>query len=101
MGSTLWGLPMYLFGFFCLILALIYAVQWPKAMGRERPLITHLIIRWGHSLVWLLLAAACFLWYVGSNPLGNQLAANAMIVYVIFIIVMLRDRREEKKKANG
>lgn len=96
MGTTLWGFPMYFFGVFCLILALIYAVQWPKAVGRERPLIAHLIMRWGHALVWLLLAASCFLWYVGSNPLGNQLAANAMILYLIFIIAFMRDKREEK-----
>ncbi len=97
MGTTLWGLPMYVFGILCLVLALSYGVQWPKAVGRERPFLTHLIIRWGHSLVWLLLAIACFLWYVGSNPLGNQLAANAMILYIIFIIVLLRDRRMAKK----
>lgn len=96
MGSTLWGLPMYLFGFFCLILALIYAVQWPKAVGRERPFGLHLLLRWGHAGVWLLLAASCFLWYVGYNPVGNQLAANAMILYIMFIIGMLYDRRAGK-----
>lgn len=68
-----------------------------SGMWWKRPFLTHLIIRWGHAAVWLLLAAACFLWYVGSNPLGNQLAANAMILYIIFIIVLLRDRRMAKK----
>ena len=97
MGTTLWGLPMYLFGFFCLFLMLGYVVQWPRPKaGQKRPFWLHLLLRWGHAAVWLLLAAACFLWYAGYNPLGNQLAANAMIVYIIFIVALFYDRRAAK-----
>lgn len=98
MGTTLWGLPMYLFGFFCLFLTLSYAVQWPKAeKGRERPSWLHVIIRWGHPLVWLLLAAACFLWYWRFVSLGTQVAINAMLLYFVFIAAFVYDKQLAKR----
>lgn len=88
---------MYLFGFFCLFLALSYGVQWPKAKeGYERPYWLHLMMRWGHSAVWLLLAISCFLWYWQYNAIGGQIAANAMILYLIFVAAYMYDRRVAK-----
>ena len=67
----------------CLIVASAYSFVWPgwkdPERVRHRPLWSKIILRWFHSLTWLLLAAACYLW----STLPAALAGG---VYLVFIL---------------
>ena len=85
------------FGVICLIVAAIYAVVWPQPkLGFERPPWRHLILRWGHTAVWLLLAASCFVRSTDSaSAIGpaNVLALLGGLLYASFIANTVIDRR--------
>ena len=73
----------------CLFIALVYVFIWP---GRKSPEIMQrfsvwqrIVLRWFHSLTWILIAVACVMW--SKIP-----AAVAFVVYVIFIVTSLRVR---------
>jgi hypothetical protein len=73
----------------CLFIALVYVFIWP---GRKSPEIMQrlsiwqrMVLRWFHSLTWILIALACVKW--SKIP-----AAVAFLVYVIFIVTSLRVR---------
>jgi hypothetical protein len=72
----------------CLIVATVYLFMWP---GRKNPnpqwsVWTRLVLRWFHSLTWILIAAACLLW--SKIP-----AIAAFCVYLIFLITTMRVRK--------
>lgn len=45
-----------------------------------------LILRWFHSLTWILVGAACLLW-------SKVLALVALVTYVVFTTASMRDRK--------
>lgn len=94
MSNVLFGLPLYLWGLICMAIAGLYAVLWPKPRpGQVRPAWAHLVLRWFHSLVWLLLAVACFLWALDLAAYAYGIAWLALPAYLAFITVTLLDRR--------
>ena len=95
------GLPLYFWGALCLVVALIYAVIWPKPRpgAAPRPALTHLILRWGHSLVWVLLAVAAFLASAGVTSAAGVLAPAARLIYLVFITTYQMERRMRMKQA--
>ena len=98
MSSTFLALPLGTWGIICLALALIYTVLWPRP-GRSsspRQPWRAMILRWGHALVWVLLGVACFLWAAmlpGGPGLARGVAGPALLVYLLFVIALLRERR--------
>jgi hypothetical protein len=78
----------------CLVLAGAYYFVWPgwKDPGRvrHRPVWSNIVLRWFHSLTWVLLAAACFL----RSTLPAALAGG---VYLIFLVALASERRTAKK----
>jgi len=81
----------------CVIVAAIYAVVWPRPKpGVERPAWRHVILRWGHSAVWLLLATSCFVRStdrVSATGAANVIALLGGLLYVGFIAGTVIDRR--------
>jgi hypothetical protein len=81
----------------CAVLATIYYFAWPrkKAVGLTRGL-RLFILRWFHSLVWVLLGVA-----LGSYELGpgnvrtaaKLLSVLALLVYIVFVIAAYAPRR--------
>jgi hypothetical protein len=53
------------------------------------------VLRWFHSLVWALLAAACFVQasqVAVAATIGSTLALLALLAYIIFLGTMFIDR---------
>jgi hypothetical protein len=99
-GTTLFGLPWYIWGLLCLVVAVVYLVAWPrpsrKSSAPARPPWRQFVLRWFHSLVWLLLALACFVQagqIAGGGAVGGTLAVLAVVFYLVFIGALLADIR--------
>ena len=93
------GLTWSFWGAFALVIALVYAVFWPRprdlAHATHRPIWVRLVLRWAHAAVWLLLAAFCF-GRAGRLPLSNPVAAAlawfALAVYALFLLALFYDK---------
>ncbi len=97
--NTLLGVSLPVWGFGCLAIATAYYSFWPQPNpGRLTPRtpFVHFILRYGHALVWLLLAAGCFLAGFGLTTVGIILAAAAVPLYILFIVVLLQDRQQDE-----
>src|SRR5262245_28820826 len=99
-ATTLFGLPWYVWGLLCLVVAAIYLVVWPrpaqKSGASARPPWRQFVLRWFHSLVWVLLALACFVQasaVAGSGAVGVASAVLAGLMYLIFIGALVADAR--------
>lgn len=66
-----------LLGVACLVVAAVYAFIWPRPTpGVTRPVWRALILRWGHSAVWLLLGLSFFM----RNFENESVAAQANVI---------------------
>jgi hypothetical protein len=87
-----------LLGCACLIVAAAYVFFWPRPKpGTVRPLWRHIVLRWGHSAVWVVLAASFFLRSLDADALvgqANVLALVGGLLYVVFIAASVIDRAE-------
>lgn len=98
LGNTLLGIPLLFWGFGCLAIAFAYYRIWPQpSPKRTQPRSTwqHIVLRYSHSLVWVLLAAGCFLAGAGHANIGLWLAAAALPVYIVFLVMLVQDRQRE------
>ena len=87
MPSTAWVVV-------CLGLAVLYLWAWPrrKAVGVTKGL-RYLVLRWFHSLVWLLLAVSVAVRAQSGRTayvVASALAIAALLVYVVFLIVAFK-----------
>jgi hypothetical protein len=91
---TFLGVPLVVWGVVCLGVATMYYFVWPEpeADRAPRPAWMRLVLRWFHSLVWLLLAAACFLQSAGAAQIGRTVGGIGLLVYVVFIVTAAMDR---------
>jgi len=97
MNTPFLGVPWFVWGLLCLVVAVIFTVIWPrgKRPGKARAL-QSLILRWFHALVWVLLAVSFFLRdreVLGGSGTANVLALLALGVYLIFMGTLLRSSR--------
>jgi hypothetical protein len=73
----------------CLLIALVYVFIWPGRKNPERtrqyPIWQRIVLRWFHSLTWVLIAVACVTW-------SKLPAAAAFVVYMVFLFATLRAR---------
>jgi len=98
LGNTLLGIPLVFWGFGCLAVAAAYYQLWPQPSPKRQQSRTpfqHFALRYGHSLVWLLLAAGCFLAAFGYTAIGLGLASLSLPVYISFLVMLLQDRQRE------
>jgi drug/metabolite transporter (DMT)-like permease len=93
MNSTFWGQPVEMWVGLCLAVAAFYTILWPRPMpGEQRSPWTGFLLRWGHALVWALLAAALLAYrYIGLLP-AQVLGLAGLILYVLFMATLLRRR---------
>lgn len=82
-------LPYFVWAVVALVIAIIFAFIWPQKAVTTTMGFRYFIIRWGHSLTWVLLAVSFFL--RGINPslngIANLIAAAGGITYLTFIVM--------------
>jgi len=95
MTNTFLGIPLTIISLLCLGVAVAYYFVWPKPKAGQTPTPTqHLILRYAHSLVWVLLAVACLMWAADSQAgLANVLALAAGGVYLLFMLTFITSRK--------
>jgi hypothetical protein len=84
----------------CIAVAAIYVFFWPRPghdRPRPRPLIVHLVLRWLHSVVWLLFALAGLSWTVEARTLAGYLSVVALFLYLVFVTTLVLDRRAGRR----
>ena len=93
MHSTFWGLPVEVWVGLCLVVAGFYGVIWPRPMpGEHRSLWIKIFLRWGHTLVWVLLAVALLAYrYVGLLP-AQLLGIGGGALYILFMATLIGRR---------
>ncbi|MEV4094317.1 hypothetical protein [Streptosporangium saharense] len=75
------GVPVQVWGVVALVLAVVWAFVWPQ---RDVDGLAYLILRWGHALVWLLLAVTAFLAPAASTA-AKRTGMAAGAVYFAFL----------------
>jgi hypothetical protein len=96
--NTLFGIPLTVWALICLGIAAVYWYIWPKPDARRtkpRGKGVAFILRAGHSLVWVLLAAGCLMGAYGYGTAGWIIALTALPLYIAFIVLLVMDRRVE------
>lgn len=93
MTTSFLNIPWSLWGVGALVIAGIFVVFLPRA-DKVNALqgARFVIVRWFHSLVWLLLALSFFLRAVQNeaiNGLANPLAALAGLTYLVYMVTMV------------
>lgn len=98
MAETLFGVPLVFWGILCLAVGAAYYFVWPQPGPKRlapRSRTEHLILRYFHTLVWVLLALGCFLGAAGYGAIGRWVALLGIPVYTIFLFEVVQDRRKE------
>ena len=104
MDNTVFGIPVAFLGILCLGVGVAYYVIWPfpnPKRTQPRTPWQHLVLRYFHTLVWVLLAAGCFLAGYGLGALGGIVALLALPTYVIFLVVLVQDRSRQVSQTSG
>ncbi|GAB4493820.1 MAG: hypothetical protein OHK0031_16860 [Anaerolineales bacterium] len=89
--ETFFGIPSPLLGLLCYVISAVWIFVWPKPKAGEaaRSFGTHFILRWFHTLAWVLLAV--FFITSGRFALISTLAGLlALAVYLVFVVTLLR-----------
>lgn len=103
MLSVFLGISFMAWGFICLLIAVVYMIFYPHPgnetqSGSDRKW-RYLILRWFHSLVWLLLGLSCFMWgdYIpGGTVLANILALFSLLIYLTFMVTLALERKIQR-----
>lgn len=88
MSKGMFGvIPWWVCGVVALALTVLWAVVWPSEASGSNGF-RYLVVRWGHSLVWVLLGASFF---VRMGPSGVQGLAEGLAVaggacYLAFLL---------------
>ncbi len=97
-SETLLGVPLVFWGGISLAIGIAYYFVWPKPELRRasaRTMRDHVVLRYFHSLVWVLIAIGCFLGSAGYGDIGRWFALLGIPVYILFLVYVVRDRRKE------
>ena len=92
MNAAFLGIPGPLWGGICLVLAVLFVVVWPSRFRSEG--VARIILRWGHAMVWVLLALWIFLrTWTPDLALANVLPLLAGIAYAAFVMTLVTAAR--------
>jgi hypothetical protein len=82
------GIPYFIWGFAALAMALVWTLIWPRKKNVKPGSLPYFILRWFHTLTWLLLAAAAFI--AGFDILGGQATAQlvAFLGFFAYLVFM-------------
>lgn len=82
------NLPWFLWAALAMIVAVVYAFVWPQKAAVTATDFRFFVVRWGHSLTWVLLASNFIL--RGISPslsnLANWFALAGGVVYLLFLV---------------
>jgi hypothetical protein len=96
---TFLGMPLSLYGVPCLLLAFAFMLIWPYKKAPQHGWRRY-VLRWGHSLVWLLLGLAAFAGgTLGPNgaALARGLALGGLLIYIIFVVTLVTTKPEAER----
>jgi hypothetical protein len=88
MRSGFFGIPLVFWGGACLLLAVVWVFVWPADRAAGAGGIRLWLMRWGHTVTWLLLAAMCFLKAFGNKRVAgwaDPVGMAALAVYLGFM----------------
>lgn len=100
MSNTFLGLPLLIWGGVCFGVAAVFLFVQPRS--RSGPSVPprapwmRFVLRWFHTIVWLILGLACFLWASGASPVADVFAQSAFVLYLVFILVLLAVRKPRR-----
>jgi hypothetical protein len=95
MAVSFFGLPLFVWGVIFLGIAALWVFVNPKPVRPENAVgLRGFLLRWGHSLCWLLLALSCFVrgFVPELNGTANILVFSALLAYIGFVSALLRNR---------
>jgi hypothetical protein len=83
------NLPWFLWAAAALIIAVVFAFVWPQNEALGAAGFRFFIIRWGHTLTWILLGVNFILRGISPdlNGVANLFALAGGIVYLLFIVM--------------
>jgi len=90
------GIPFALWGAVCLLLSFVWGIFWPSDKAVPGHILRFMILRWGHALVWLLLAISAFLagyGLLGGMQTARVLAQLSLGVYLVFMVTLVMARK--------
>ncbi len=89
MNTSFLGIPGLAWGGACVGLAVLFAVLWPSRIASGG--IGRVVLRWGHSSVWALLALWFFVrtWVPDVGGLVNLLPLLAGLAYAVFVTTVV------------
>jgi Ca2+/Na+ antiporter len=101
MDANLLGIPLLFWGMLCLAVAIAYYFVWPSpgpAAADKTNVARQIVLRYFHSLVWVLLAIGCFLGaWQAAGILGRWVALLGIPTYAVFLVFIVRDRHQEER----
>ncbi|MBP1467128.1 hypothetical protein EYB53_015550 [Candidatus Chloroploca sp. M-50] len=83
------NLPFVVWAMMCLAVALLYVFIWPRDRVADAAPLRFFLVRWSHSLAWVLLSAMCLMKATGNATLagwGNVVGLLALPVYLAFLM---------------
>lgn len=92
MSSRFLGVPWLFWGLATLVPATVFALIWPRRLVVAASPLRYLILRWAHTLVWLLLGLSCVLRIppqAESATVANGLMVVALAVYLGFVLILI------------
>jgi hypothetical protein len=83
------NVPWFVWAALALVVAGIYAFVWPQKAVTVTTGFRFFVLRWGHSLTWLLLALNFLLRGVSQswNGVANLIALTGGLMYILFIVM--------------
>jgi hypothetical protein len=83
------NLPWFAWAAIALIVAVIYSFVWPHKSAADANGFRFYLLRWGHALTWLLLAANFLLRGISPsfNGMANLIATTGALTYVLFLVM--------------
>jgi hypothetical protein len=95
LNAAFLGIPAPAWGGICLGLAVLFAVLWPSRLIAAG--ILRLLLRWGHSAVWAVLALWFFLrsWIPDLGGVANLLPLLAGLLYAAFLVSLVTAARRQ------
>ena len=97
--TPIWA-PLIL-GVLCSGVSVVFFMVWPKPkspqQGAARSIGAHIVLRWFHSLVWVIFALACFFWAGAMQHVAARLSVLSLLIYCVFLITLKADRKTERK----
>jgi hypothetical protein len=94
-----WGLPYYFWLVICIAIATVYLFVVPKAARDPHVGITErLVLKYAHSLVWVLLATACVIANFKFTSSAKMVSLISLGVYIVFIVTLFKTKIFQKNR---